>query len=825
MSQVPKKLSGAQNLKRKKQRKANNEKSAQQLAKYLKIEEKPSLNQPTYDCIITSENVLDNVAEILDVPDVETSHNAAPSAAEATAISTTAAEISTDIAQWPSSLSSKTIDLIILQGPHNGKLTDKDYPRNEKGRHFSNAHFQRVMSNGEIYDRKWLIYSKSTQKIYCFCCYIFNRSKPCKLGNAGFDDWSHVSQVLKTHENSDDHQSALSMWLETSKRLGTCSGIDKVLQMQLEDEKSRWSSVLERIIAITLFLAEHNLSFRGSSDKLNTPKNGNFLGLVQLLGKFDPVMTEHLRRIMHKETNHYYFSKNIQNEVIHLLGNEVRGQIISKIKKAKYFSIILDCTPDISHTEQMSVTFRFFDVDEFCVRECFLTYKPVTDSSGEGLTGIFLDEIIDKYDIDMNDCRGQGYDNGANMVGQQKGVQSRITKKFPRAFFNPCGCHSLNLVVDDAAKTSVKSVSLFGILQRLFVCFSNSTKRWEVISKHVKNLTLKNVCETRWERRVNSLQAVRYQYAEVKRALEEEYRQSIDPVASSEAKSLADNLEKFEFLLSLVIWYDVLFHVNLVSKSMQSERIDLSDATKMMHKCLKFLKDYRDEGFTKAFIAAKDIAEEAEMSPEFETIRVRKKKKMFSYENEDNGPTDPEILFRTNVFYPMLDTAINSIETRFTQLSSINETWLFMYDLNKTDENLKEACLKLEEKLTHDHNCDISGLELSREIMCLKRFLDIDKGHPKAVLQILALNNWQDTFPNIWTALRIFVTIPVTVAKGERSFSKLKLIKTYLRSTLAQDKLSDLALLSIENDIAQALSYEEIIKKFANAKVRKQRFT
>jgi hypothetical protein len=95
-------------------------------------------------------------------------------------------------------------------------------------------------------------------------------------------------------------------------------------------------------------------------------------------------MTEHLRRVMHKETNHHYFSKNIQNEVIHLLGNEVRsGQVISKIKKAKYFSVILDCTPAINHTEQMSVTFRFFDVDEYCVREWFLANKPVTDSSGK----------------------------------------------------------------------------------------------------------------------------------------------------------------------------------------------------------------------------------------------------------------------------------------------------------------------------------------------------------------------------------------------------------------------------------------------------------
>lgn len=123
----------------------------------------------------------------------------------------------------------------------------------------------------------------------------------------------------------------------------------------------------------------------------------------------------------------------------------------------------------VSQTNQMSVTFRVFDVD--CVCECFLAYEPVTDSSGDGLTRIFLDEIVDKYDSDMNNCRGQDYDNEATMVGQQKGIQSCITRKFPKAFFNPCGCNRLNLVMADVAKTSVKSVSLFGILH-LFVFFN-----------------------------------------------------------------------------------------------------------------------------------------------------------------------------------------------------------------------------------------------------------------------------------------------------------------------------------------------------------------
>ena len=85
-------------------------------------------------------------------------------------------------------------------------------------------------------------------------------------------------------------------------------------------------------------------------------------------------------------------------------------------------------------------------------------------------------------------------------------------------------------------------------------------------------------------------------------------------------------------------------------------------------------------------------------------------------------------------------------------------------------------------------------------------------------------NDWCDLFPNAWTALRILQTIPVTVAKGERSFSKLKLIKTHLRSTMAQEKLSNLAILSFENDIAQSISNVDLITKFASAKARRVNF-
>jgi len=70
-------------------------------------------------------------------------------------------------------------------------------------------------------------------------------------------------------------------------------------------------------------LVQNNLAFRGSSDRLFTKNNGNFLGLVELLGKYDVTMHEHLQRILAKETHVHYCSNTIQNEIISLMGSSV----------------------------------------------------------------------------------------------------------------------------------------------------------------------------------------------------------------------------------------------------------------------------------------------------------------------------------------------------------------------------------------------------------------------------------------------------------------------------------------------------------------------
>ena len=74
------------------------------------------------------------------------------------------------------------------------------------------------------------------------------------------------------------------------------------------------------------------------------------------------------------------------------------------------------------------------------------------------------------------------------------------------------------------------------------------------------------------------------------------------------------------------------------------------------------------------------------------------------------------------------------------------------------------------------------------------------------------------------TALSIFLTLPVSVASNERSFSKLKMIKTYLRSCMTQERLSDLGLLSIEKERFKDIDRNAIVRDFANVNARKHIF-
>ena len=65
------------------------------------------------------------------------------------------------------------------------------------------------------------------------------------------------------------------------------------------------------------------------------------------------------------------------------------------------------------------------------------------------------------------------------------------------------------------------------------------------------------------------------------------------------------------------------------------------------------------------------------------------------------------------------------------------------------------------------------------------------------------------------------LTIPVTVASRERSFSKLNLLKSYLCSTMTQERLNGMATIAIEHDILAEINDEDIIEVFISKNTRR----
>ena len=200
-----------------------------------------------------------------------------------------------DPCKWPESISDAQRCDIVKRGPHQ-PIMNFPYNNTTPRRRFSSNHYKRVLPNGE---------SVSAEGI----------------------------------RNS--------------------STIDKREMNIFFNERRFWRNVLERLIDIALFLSERNLAFRGSEEVLGSPHNGNFLGIFELLARRDPILEELQDRIKNKNTKDHYLSPTMQNELIELLATEVEKENLQQLKLAKYFSIILDCTPDMSHHEQMSVIIRY----------------------------------------------------------------------------------------------------------------------------------------------------------------------------------------------------------------------------------------------------------------------------------------------------------------------------------------------------------------------------------------------------------------------------------------------------------------------------------
>jgi hypothetical protein len=230
---------------------------------------------------------------------------------------------------------------------------------------------------------------------------------------------------------------------------------------------------------------------------------------------------------------------------------------------------------------------------------------------------------------------------------------------------------------------------------------------------------------TRWESRVDSVKAIRFQFVEIKEALQDVAGCDNDPSTSSEAQSLADNeFDDFEFLLAIIIWYEILSVVNLVSKQLQAKDMVIDIAIERVQGLISFFTKYREIDFSQALEAAREVAFEMDIDPEFRRRFKRKVKKKRQF---DEAPDDGSIAsqsaqesFRVNYFISVVDQAIASLTRRFEQYQGYKNTCGFLFTSDKLcsldDKRLFSSSINLEAALKSGEHSDIDGKELFVEL-------------------------------------------------------------------------------------------------------------
>ena len=259
-------------------------------------------------------------------------------------------------------------------------------------------------------------------------------------------------------------------------------------------------------------MGERGLAFRGENQRIGDPHNGNFLGILELLSHYDPILKEHLEKVKasqesQKRLQVHYLSLDIQNEFIEICGEHVISEILKEREKAKYYSVLVDATPDSSHLEQTTFILRYLNFNaekkKYNIEERFLEYVDCNKKTGEDIAKLIRD-TLQKRNIPLNECRGQGYDNGSNMRGEYSGAQARILQDNELAIFSPCAGHQMNLVGVHAAESCTKAITFFGVIQKMYNIFSSSPQRWEILKKHT-NCAFHPLSKTRWSARIDAV--------------------------------------------------------------------------------------------------------------------------------------------------------------------------------------------------------------------------------------------------------------------------------------------------------------------------------
>ncbi len=467
--------------------------------------------------------------------------------------------------------------------------------------------------------------------------------------------------------------------------------------------------------------------------------------------------------------------------------------------------------------EQLSVVIRFVDGDKQ-IREEFVDFITVERITGDAISAALL-SWLQKHEIDVKFCRGQGYDGASSMSSSAVGVQGRIRRVCPLALYTHCQSHQLNLCIVKACSVPhIRNAN--GVISEIAKFFNFSPKRQHFLEHVIASISpaekkhkLKDLCRTRWVQRIDSYIVFYDLYPAIVKTME--FRVWWDSETLTKANGFLRQLCSFEFLVSFSVTMRVLSSLRSLTVKLQKKAKDILSAYDLISDVqmeLGLLRTNCDEEFHSWFAEIEAFASRLDIPVSMPRIISRQI-------HRANVPAEsPEVYYRRNIMMPFLDHITTEMETRF---GSIHQTKIKLLGLIPSIAvSYSLASIKDVGDL---YKSDLPSPQLlSVEYNRWKlKFNSMPPDERPDTLQAALLSCDEDAFPNIKVLLVIACTLPVTTCETERSNSQLKLLKTYLRSTMSEHRLSSMAIMKVHRRMVSEINLDQLVSVFANKHPRR----
>lgn len=656
----------------------------------------------------------------------------------------------------------------------------------------------------------WLRYSSSTDAVFCAFCSFFptadGRDKTFQAPHFGVHDWHNLSNLISRHEQNANHATATE---KTENFVSVMRGETPDIASKLSNkyalliDKNR--AILRSIIEIIILCGKQNLPLRGHTEDEST-----FMALINFRARTDPVLAEHLQQAPSRAR---YLSPNIQNEIIAILGKQISDDIVRKCNEAECFSLLADEATDSATKEQISICLRFIDNSSparCMLREEFVAFTEAEGLRGEVLANTFL-HCLRENGVDLTKLRGQGYDGASNMSGKHRGVQAVVQQQFPSATYVHCRAHVLNLCLVHSSKLPIIR-NMMDTVQQIAFCFNYSAKRLKAFQEQLdeteheldKRTKLRSLCETRWSSRSDALFTFRAALEVVVETLG-----VLSEDGDTKARSYKSAVENFDFIVSLVSAEHVLMTCTALSKVLQDTQLDLLIATEEAEIVISMLQNERndDEVWDAVFQRACDLAQRLDVRPRTPRQAGRQ------VHRENVAADNVSQYWKRAMYLPFLDHLLQELRDR---LITPQERFVAEYLIPSKLAAFDDA---KSDRILHEYRGDISDpVEYENEVARWKVRWTNANTKPDTLTGTLD-NTVQQLYPNIYRILSILLTMPVSTATAERSFSAMRRIKNYLRSTMGETRFSALALMHIHKDFEHNIDHA--IDSFAGAANRR----